>query len=81
MRFLQTGPHSPLQSKEHKQTRAHAHSQQDSLKRWDFKNDSNYMSESDDPTLQVIMAVHAKSRWNPVSVNGHLNKHSLTPSR
>ena len=25
MLFLQTGPYSPLQSKEHKQTQAHAH--------------------------------------------------------
>ena len=57
--FLQIGAHDPLQTNKPKQTstsecaRTHAvMSQQDSLKRWDFKDDLKDMNVFDDLTLQ-----------------------------
>ena len=61
MLFLQTGVHSILQSKEPKHsqnklpwacTHTHTHTQQNSLKRRDFKDDFKNVSMFDDLTLQ-----------------------------
>jgi len=59
MLFLQIGAHDPLQTNKPKQismsecARTHAvMSQQDSLKRWDFKDDLKDMNVFDDLTLQ-----------------------------
>ena len=75
MLFLQIGAHDPLQTNKPKQTltsecaRTHAvMSQQDSLKRWDFKDDLKDMNVFDDLTLQGKLfqtqcSIYEKDLW------------------